>query len=128
MPTLEKYYRILELEPGASLEEVNQGYKDMVLVWHPDRFVNHPRLQQKALVKIQEINEARERLQSAAQKAQTVKVPTKSTTRVSSRARVKSNVNNYDKPTATKQKDRQIMDEYIPFIYPNKFETCVWLD
>lgn len=45
---IDQYYRILELEPGASLEDVNQGYKDMVFVWHPDRFANHPRLQKKS--------------------------------------------------------------------------------
>lgn len=58
------YYRILELEPGASLEEVTQGYKDLAIVWHPDRFVQFPRLQQKAHEKMRQINEARDRLRS----------------------------------------------------------------
>lgn len=60
----ERYYRILDLEPGASPEEVHQGYLDLTWVWHPDRFVGHPRLQQKALYKFQELNEAHERLRS----------------------------------------------------------------
>jgi curved DNA-binding protein CbpA len=60
----ERYYRILELEPGASPEEVHQGYLDLTWVWHPDRFTGHPRLQQKAQSKLQQLNEAHERLRS----------------------------------------------------------------
>ena len=60
----ERYYRILELQPGASPEEVHQGYLDLTWVWHPDRFVGHPRLQKKAHHKLQELNEAHEQLRS----------------------------------------------------------------
>jgi uncharacterized protein YjbI with pentapeptide repeats len=57
------WYKALELEPGASLEEVNQAYKDLVLVWHPDRLPrDSARLQEKAHTKLQEINNARDRL------------------------------------------------------------------
>lgn len=81
MRQLEQYYQILELPPGATLEEVNEGYKDLVLVWHPDRFANHPRLQKKAHAKIQEINEARERLQVVSHKTTTIASRTKFTPR-----------------------------------------------
>ena len=64
MSNVEQYYRILELEPGATLEEVRQGYRDLAQVWHPDRFSSHPRLQQKAHRKLQEINEAHDKLRS----------------------------------------------------------------
>jgi hypothetical protein len=64
MLEVERYYRILELEPDASPEEVHQGYLDLTWVWHPDRFAGHPRLQQKAHYKLQELNEAHERLRS----------------------------------------------------------------
>ncbi|MBC6422907.1 MAG: J domain-containing protein [Hormoscilla sp. SP5CHS1] len=64
MTDVAHYYRILELEPGASLEEIHQGYKDLAIVWHPDRFVQFPRLQQKAHEKMRQINEARDRLRS----------------------------------------------------------------
>ena len=40
--------RILEVEPGASLEEIKQAYRDQTKVWHPDRFANDVRLQKKA--------------------------------------------------------------------------------
>lgn len=56
-------YKTLELEPGASLEEINQAYKDLALVWHPDRLPQDSlRLQEKAQAKLKEINNARERL------------------------------------------------------------------
>ncbi len=60
---LQCWYKALELEPGASLEEVNQAYKDLVLVWHPDRLPQDSlRLQEKAQAKLKEINNARDRL------------------------------------------------------------------
>lgn len=58
----QRYYKILDLNPGASPDEVHQGYIDLTWVWHPDRFVGHPRLQQKAHHKLQEINEAHAQL------------------------------------------------------------------
>jgi curved DNA-binding protein CbpA len=63
MEDLTKYYQVLGLEPGSSLDEVNQAYKDLVLVWHPDRLPqDNDRLQQKAHDKIKAINEARDKL------------------------------------------------------------------
>ena len=64
MLDVERYYRILELEPGASPEDVHQGYLDLTWVWHPDRFVGNPRLQYKAQCKLQELNEAHAQLRS----------------------------------------------------------------
>ena len=62
---LERYYRILELEPGATLEQINQAYKDLVFVWHPDRLPkDNPRLQHKAQEKLKLFNEARDKLRS----------------------------------------------------------------
>lgn len=52
------YYQILDLKPGASKHEVKQAYKDLIVVWHPDRFTHNPRLQQKAQEKVKEINAA----------------------------------------------------------------------
>jgi curved DNA-binding protein CbpA len=55
---------VLGLKPGASQEEVTQAYRDLVNVWHPDRFVGNPRLQKKAEEKIKEINAAYETIKS----------------------------------------------------------------
>jgi hypothetical protein len=44
------------LKPGASQEEVNQAYRDLVNVWHPDRFSDNQRLRKKGEEKLKEIN------------------------------------------------------------------------
>jgi TonB family protein len=54
--------RLLEVEPGASAEEIRQAYRDQTKVWHPDRFSNDTRLQQKAEERIRQINSAYRRL------------------------------------------------------------------
>ena len=64
MTEMDEYYQILGLTPEASEEEIKQAYKDLVKVWHPDRFPNHQRLRNKANEKIKEINTAYEKLKS----------------------------------------------------------------
>jgi curved DNA-binding protein CbpA len=59
---LQDSYRVLELEPGATLEDAKRSYRELVKVWHPDRFANDPRLQKKAQEKLKEINLAYERI------------------------------------------------------------------
>jgi hypothetical protein len=61
---INRCFAILELDRGASPDEVNQAYKDIVNVWHPDRFSNNPRLKQKAGEKLKEVNVAYETLKS----------------------------------------------------------------
>ena len=48
-------YEILEVEPDASLDEVKQVYKDLVCVWHPDRFSHNPRLRKRAEEKLKKL-------------------------------------------------------------------------
>ncbi len=62
MHPLHRYYQILEVAPNASLEEIHESYKDLVTVWHPDRFLHHPRLYHKAQEKIKQVNLAYEEL------------------------------------------------------------------
>lgn len=50
--------RILGLERTATSVEINQAYRDLAKVWHPDRFPNDPRLQEKAQETLKRINEA----------------------------------------------------------------------
>lgn len=57
---IERCFEILEIESGASTEEVKQVYKDLVHVWHPDRFSHNPRLKRKAEEKMKEVNLAYE--------------------------------------------------------------------
>jgi hypothetical protein len=60
----DKYYELLGVAPGASGQELKDAYRDLAKVWHPDRFSQDPRLQQKAQEKLKEINEAYAQLTS----------------------------------------------------------------
>jgi len=51
-------YRILGLNPGATLDELKVAYRDLAQVWHPDRFTDNPRLREKAAETLKHINEA----------------------------------------------------------------------
>lgn len=62
MADINRCYEILEIEPGASLEEIKRAYRDLAFVWHPDRFAHNDRLQQKAQQRLIEINQAYEEL------------------------------------------------------------------
>lgn len=55
MSEMNKYYEILGLNPGASEEEIKEAYKDLIKVWHPDRFSDNERLKEKANEKLKEI-------------------------------------------------------------------------
>ncbi|HUQ33777.1 MAG TPA: J domain-containing protein [Pyrinomonadaceae bacterium] len=59
-----KYYELLGVAPGSSMQELKTAHRDLAKVWHPDRFAHDPRLQQKAQDKLKEINEAYDRLLS----------------------------------------------------------------
>jgi len=50
------YLTILELEPGASLQEVKAAYRELCLIWHPDK--NPVRVSERATKKLQLLNEA----------------------------------------------------------------------
>jgi preprotein translocase subunit Sec63 len=54
---------VLDLRSSASLEEVRQSYRDLVVIWHPDRFWSNPRLKKRAEIKLKEINMAYEVIQ-----------------------------------------------------------------
>lgn len=61
--SMDKYYQVLGLRPGASLKEIRQAYRDLARVWHPDRFVHDARLYKLAEEKLKEINVAYEALE-----------------------------------------------------------------
>lgn len=53
---LKQCLKILELENPGSIQDAKRAYKDLVRVWHPDRFQSNPRLKQKAEQKLRAIN------------------------------------------------------------------------
>jgi DnaJ-class molecular chaperone len=53
---IKRSYKALDLKADAPIDEVRKAYKDMVRVWHPDRFGDNPRLRAKANEKLKEIN------------------------------------------------------------------------
>jgi hypothetical protein len=55
---IEHYYRVLGVKASASPEELKRAHRDLVQVWHPDRFTANPRLQKLAAAKLLEINQA----------------------------------------------------------------------
>jgi TPR repeat protein len=59
---LQDCLRLLELGPGANLEDVKRAYRELVKVWHPDRFTGDAVLQEKAQERIKRINAAYETL------------------------------------------------------------------
>jgi len=69
MQDFKKSCQILGIEGGASRAEVKQAYRDLVHVWHPDRFAQNPRLQKKAESMLKEINAAYEKVQAGCRPA-----------------------------------------------------------
>ena len=51
-------FQALGVPSYASWEQVRQAYKDLVRVWHPDRFQADPQLRERAEQQTQKINEA----------------------------------------------------------------------
>jgi hypothetical protein len=56
--TLDECFSILGIDPTESKSEIKSAYRDLLFVWHPDRFPNDSKLQAKAGEKLKEINEA----------------------------------------------------------------------
>jgi DnaJ domain len=54
---------VLDLTPPVTLADLKESYKDLVQVWHPDRFTHNPRLRDRAEEKIKLINLAYETLE-----------------------------------------------------------------
>lgn len=55
---IEKAYRTLSLEPGATIQEIKKTYKEWQFLYHPDRAGNNLGAQRKAEEKFKEISEA----------------------------------------------------------------------
>jgi hypothetical protein len=57
-----RWLEVLGLAPGATKQELDDAYRDLVKVWHPDRFQSDPTLRLKAQEKLRDLNAAYEGL------------------------------------------------------------------
>ncbi len=57
-PDVVKYLTQLELPPSASWDDVQKAYRDLIRVWHPDRFPTDEKLRSRAEQKAKDLNEA----------------------------------------------------------------------
>jgi uncharacterized protein YjbI with pentapeptide repeats len=64
MDDLGSCYFVLGVDPDANPDQIKEAWRDLVQVWHPDRFGGNDRLQQKAEERLKEINLAYERLRT----------------------------------------------------------------
>jgi hypothetical protein len=55
---VKRCFKVLEIKETDSLDEIKQAYRDLISIWHPDRYVQNPRLQEKATEKVKELNSA----------------------------------------------------------------------
>jgi len=55
---IRRCFELLELSIDASAGEIKRQYRDLVNIWHPDRFSHSDRLREKAETKLTEINTA----------------------------------------------------------------------
>lgn len=60
--------RTLGLREGASWNEIRDTYRDLVKVWHPDRFSDDGKLRSRAEEKLKEVNAAFQCLDSSAER------------------------------------------------------------
>jgi hypothetical protein len=58
MNDLQRAYKLLHLEPGASPAQVEEAYRDAARHWHPNHFPPEPDIQGKAQAKLREIDAA----------------------------------------------------------------------
>jgi hypothetical protein len=60
--TFEQSLRVLGLAPDATEQAIKEAYRDLIKVWHPDRFGSDARLRAKAQERLKDVNAAFEQL------------------------------------------------------------------
>src|SRR5437016_5851541 len=60
MDEIARCLEVLGLKPGASQAETKKAYRELLMVWHPDRYTANSPLHAKAGEKVRELNAAYE--------------------------------------------------------------------
>lgn len=53
--TYQRCCEVLEVTPGAPMSEIEHSFRQLIKVWHPDRFADNPSLQSRATEKTTEL-------------------------------------------------------------------------
>lgn len=53
--TYERHCEVLEVVPGTPMPEIERSFRELIKVWHPDRFLDNPALQIRATRKTSEL-------------------------------------------------------------------------
>lgn len=122
---LHECYRMLEVEPGASLDEVKRSYRELVKVWHPDRFSHDPKLRDKAVDKLKKINRAYERLCEASETFRFTAPPGKEPGSTSQKRRAAYEERAYER--ARQREEREPPPPPPPPPPPRPSQREVWL-
>jgi len=69
---LDKYYKKLRLKPGASKEEIQHAFRDLLRGWHPEQFRGNRRAQLLSKRKLKEIYQAYKILSSQPDSSQVI--------------------------------------------------------
>jgi len=69
MSELDKAFRTLGLPIGASQDEIEEAYSDLISVWSPDRFPDDPKFQEKARRKLADVRGAYKAIQESPRSA-----------------------------------------------------------
>lgn len=115
---IRRCFDILELARDATIDEAKQAYKDLVNIWHPDRFSNNPRLKQKAEERLKEINQAYETVKSLLssrkplepEKATQAKTEAKAEAETSAKARAETEYHKSQAETGAKDKTEAFVE------------------
>lgn len=123
----------LGLAPDASWDEVTQAYKDLMRVWHPDRFQGDDRLRKKAEAQAQRINEAMSELRKMGKEppqkqAATHTRPNTTTTTSGSSAQRSTQHSSAQNSSHTSQDDSRSTGSFLiaPLYVRQRFGTSIF--
>jgi hypothetical protein len=128
-------FLVLECEPGCSEEDVKSSYRQLVRVWHPDRFETDPKLKQKATEKMKLLNEASQLLLGYFEtlRSQDESAEKKNTENQNKKAKAQTNKQRANEPEyRVGSEEIEIIQKHSPktglYFYENRIRTITGYD